>query len=376
MKFLLVNHEYPPVGGGAATATQAIAHKLTEFGHEVKVLTSRYRDLPGSGFEDHVAICRVRCFRRRRDQSNLFEMLTFTVSSLWRLPLLLKRDKPDAVIAFFSLPSGLTGLIAKLLSGAPYIISLRGGDVPGLVPELDSIHKIISPLRRLVLKYARAVVANSEGLRALSEASDSFPVSVIPNGVDTELFQPRAASSISSQPGESLHVLFVGRFHEQKNLEFLFRQIARLGADSFELHLVGDGPEEKRLRSLAGQLGIEKSIVWHGWVARTALPGTYQSSDCLVNPSLYEGMPNVVLEAMACGLPVLASNIKGHDEIVVNNETGLLFDLGEPDALISAFKRMLDVDLRRRMGVSGRARAVTVFSWRTTAEKYLQLFSR
>ena len=87
-------------------------------------------------------------------------------------------------------------------------------------------------------------------------------------------------------------------------------------------------------------------------------------------------MPNVVLEAMACGLPVLASNIKGHDEIVVNNETGLLFDLGEPDALISAFKRMLDVDLRRRMGVSGRARAVTVFSWRTTAEKYLQLFSR
>jgi glycosyltransferase involved in cell wall biosynthesis len=173
-----------------------------------------------------------------------------------------------------------------------------------------------------------------------------------------------------------LRILFVGRFHEQKNLNFLLRQFARLPAKSFELHLVGDGPQEKLLRNLANQLGIAESIVWHGWLPRAALPGIYRSSDCLVNPSLYEGMPNVVLEAMACGLPVLASNIKGHDEIVVNNETGLLFDLGEPDALISAFKRMLDVDLRRRMGVSGRARAVTVFSWRTTAEKYLQLFSR
>lgn len=375
MKFLLVNYEYPPIGGGAATASRAIARNLVALGHGVTVLTSRFRGSSAHETEDGVAIRRVRCLRANPDRSNLFEMLTFVIAALFRLPFVLIKHRPDAVIIFFSLPCGPLGLVAKLFYHLPYVVSLRGGDVPGLVTKLNATHKVLSPLRRLVLKNARAVVANSEGLRELSEAADPYPVRVIPNGVDPVMFQPGPARSTSSRPGQPLRILFVGRFQKQKNLEFLLRQIARIGRRDFALDMVGDGPEKESLRKLADQLGIAESIRWHGWLSRAALPGVYQSVDCLVNPSSYEGMPNVVLEAMACGLPVIASKVSGHDVLVLSEETGFLFNLRDSDGLALALQRMFDVDLRRRMGARARERVVADFSWRVVTENYLGLFA-
>lgn len=374
MKLLLVNHEYPPIGAGAATASQAIAHNLAALGNEVTVLTSGYGDLPAEGVEGDVAVCRVRCLRKHPDRSSLLEMLTFVALAVCRLPFVVAEHRPDALIVFFSLPCGPLGLLARLFGGTPYVVSLRGGDVPGLVAELSLMHKALAPLRRWVLKHARAVVANSEGLRELSETADPYPVRVIPNGVDTGVFQPGAARSTSSRSNESLCILFVGRFQEQKNLKFLLQQLAHFNGKNFELHLVGDGPQEEILRGLANELGISELVTWHGWLPRSALVGMYQSADCLVNPSWYEGMPNVVLEAMACGLPVIASKIPGNDALVVHGETGLLFDLQERDGLVAALQRMRDVDLRRTLGANGRARVLAEFSWRKAAEAYVGLF--
>ena len=86
-------------------------------------------------------------------------------------------------------------------------------------------------------------------------------------------------------------------------------------------------------RTMQKKLGIEDCLVWHGWVEKGRLREIYRSADCLVNPSLYEGMPNVVLEAMACGLPVIASRVPGNDAVVRHGETGWLFDLDKPECL-------------------------------------------
>lgn len=371
MKFLLVNHEYPPVGGGAATASHEIAHNLVELGNEAAVLTSRFGDLPGFAVEEAVAVHRVTCLRRRIDRSGIFEMLTFMIGALCSLPFILTRRRPDALLVFFSLPSGIVGLAAKVFAHLPYVVSLRGGDVPGLVPGLDRLHKLLAPLRRCVLMRAEAVIANSEGLRTLSERADRLPVQVIPNGVDTDFFRPGP-----EHQSERLRLLFVGRFHEQKNLRFLLEQIVRLPAGAIEVHLVGDGPQREELRALAQQLGFATQIIWHGWLSRTALLAVYQSADFLVNPSFYEGMPNVVLEAMACGLPVVASNLPGNNELVVNGETGFLFELhGNPDEFSAVLNRLRDVDLRRQLGGAARARAINCFSWRNAAAQYAELFA-
>lgn len=376
MRILIVNYEYPPTGGGAATASEAIGKELVKCGHAVFVLTGSCKGRSASYEENGISIHRTPSLRRAMHRSGILEMASFLVAGLMVAPAIIRKHQIEAAIIFFSLPCGPIGLLGQWACGVPYIVLLRGGDVPGTEPSLACLHRFLAPIRKAVFGNSVAVVANSEGLRRMAEASDPFSVCVIPNGVDTELFQPSAARSTSSHSEAPLRILFAGRFQKQKNLTFLLEQVAQLPANTFELHLVGDGPEKRHLQQLAEQLGIAESIRWHGWLPRSELRRAYQSADCLVNPSLYEGMPNVVLEAMASGLPVIASKIPGHDTLVVDGETGFLFDLQGRDGLISALKRMYDVDLRRRMGPRGRARAMAGFSWRKVTEAYLELFSQ
>ena len=373
MRILLVSYEYPPVGAGAATAGGAIAKALIELGHRVVVLTGRFKGLPPHYEDQGIIIHRVPSLRRRMDRSHLLEMASFLAAGLVFVPTIARTHRVEVAIVFFSMPCGPIGLLGRWLCGVPYIISLRGGDVPGAEPALNFLHRLMSPIRRAVLKNSIANVANSEGLRKMAETADPFPVRVISNGVDTEFFIPAHSKPVRDE--SILRILFVGRFREQKNLPFLLRQVAQLPTTTFELHLVGDGPEKQRLKGLARELGVASAITWHGWLPPAELPHVYQSADCLVNSSLYEGMSNVVLEAMACGLPVIASKVPGNEELVLDGDTGFLFDLREPAALVSALTQLRDAGLRRRMGISARNRAANFCSWSNVARQYAELFS-
>lgn len=378
MNILLINYEYPPIGGGAATATAAIAGHLTSLGHAVTVLTSRFRDLKGAIREGDIHIVRCPAIRKCPDRSGILEMLSFLVSAGLMLGSMIRKHRIEAAIIFFSFPCGPLGLWGLKLGNVPYVISLRGGDVPGNEAALDLLHKLLTPLRRLIFRKSVAVVANSPGLKEISERADPFPVQVIPNGVDTDFFYPRETRHEAGH--HPFAFLFVGRFQTQKNLFYLIDHMAslkRAGVGPFVMHIVGDGPQYDELQNHAKNLGIETCLVWHGWLDKDSLREIYRNADCLVNPSLYEGMPNVILEAMACGLPVIASRVAGNDEVVRNGETGLLFDLGEPDAFRMALQEMVeDPGRASEMGKKGRSWVMNDFSWRKVAQAYADLFSR
>jgi glycosyltransferase involved in cell wall biosynthesis len=145
--------------------------------------------------------------------------------------------------------------------------------------------------------------------------------------------------------------------------------------EGFELHLVGDGPLKKDLMAYASSLPVGTRISWHPWCDRATLRNHFRSSHCLLNPSLYEGMPNVVLEGMACGLPVIASRVIGNEEVVRDGVTGFLFSLTDPrglqQALSAALRRR---DLVREMGEAARQWTEEHFSWSQVARQYLELF--
>ena len=378
MRLLLVNYEYPPVGAGAATATQAIAHNLVALGHHVTVLSGSFRGLPRQSHENGVTVLRVRCLRRRTDRCSVFEMLSFTVSALFSLPSVRAAAQPDALIVFFSFPTGPVGALARSWYGLPYLVSLRGGDVPGLTPEVNWIHRLLAPIRRHILKHATAVVANSQGLKDLSEAADPIPVQVIPNGVDTDFFRPSPESWVSAR--ERFRLLFVGRFQAQKNLAVLLEQLAALREQrpgKFEIHLVGDGPLRTELKKQADDLRLADDIVWHGWLQREELSKICRSCHCFVNPSLYEGMPNAVLEAMACAKPIVASRVRGNDAVVQHGKTGFLFPLEDPASLRESLQVLIDDPARaEEMGRLGREWVTRDFSWEKVAAAYIELFER
>jgi glycosyltransferase involved in cell wall biosynthesis len=221
-----------------------------------------------------------------------------------------------------------------------------------------------------------AIVANDAGLARQSSLADPFAVQVIPNGVDCGMFVPGAASG---NPGGRTTVLFVGRFHQQKNLPFLLEQMARLhkaAPNSWRLVLVGDGEERDSVEIIIRSLNLGSITTLHGWQNdKAALVVLYQQADVVVNPSVYEGMPNVVLEAMACGLPVVASRVPGNDSLVIPRETGLLFTLGDGNAFCAALQELRDnPSLARALGEAGRRRAEAGFSWDQVARAYALFF--
>ncbi len=370
---LLLNYEYPPIGGGAGNATANMARELAGLGHRVRVVTAAFGGLPRRQVVDGYELVRLPVVRRHADHCSPLEMLTFLVSAGVALPLLQRDFQANACIAFFGIPCGPAAWFLKQLCGVPYIVSLRGGDVPGFLPyNLAGYHKVTGPLIRFLWRGAAHVVANSQGLAALArQSAGQMPIRMIPNGVDTARFTPAE----HREHRGPVQLVFVGRVVHQKGLDVLLSALSRLPAEAdYELTIVGDGPLRDALTKQAASLGVLARLRFAGWAGREEMPDLLRRADLFVFPSRDEGMPNAVLEAMAAGLPVVATRISGNEEVVADGETGLLVPPDDPDALAGALAGFLaDAALRRRMGAAGRERVCREYSWRSVAERYAAL---
>jgi glycosyltransferase involved in cell wall biosynthesis len=372
-RILLLNYEYPPLGGGAGNATAHLARELADLGQDVRVVTAAFADLPRKTSVDGYALRRIPSLRRQADHCSPLEMLAFMASASLALPAMARTWRPDACIAFFGIPCGPPAWLLRILRGVPYIVSLRGGDVPGFQPyDLAGYHRLTAPLIRFLWRGASHVVANSTGLAELARRSaGTTPIRVIPNGVDTECFAPAAAPTGS----DAVRLCFVGRLVRQKGLDVLLAALATLPRHSpWRLTLVGDGPARPELAAQAARLGLGQRIHFAGWTSRETLPGLLADHDLFVFPSRDEGMPNAVLEAMATGLPVVATAIAGNEELVIPDQTGLLVPPDDASALARALERLLAAPgLRREFGAAGRERAMRDYAWQRVAEAYLRL---
>jgi glycosyltransferase involved in cell wall biosynthesis len=169
-------------------------------------------------------------------------------------------------------------------------------------------------------------------------------------------------------------LLFVGRLSTQKGVSVLLDALALVPA-RWHLRIVGDGPERASLTAQAARLGIAERVTFHGWAQREELPALYRAADVFVFPSLDEGMPNVVLEALASGLPIVATRIAGNDQLVLPGENGTLVPPSDPHAFAAALAPLLtDPAARQRMAARSRALATERYSWASSAGKYDALF--
>lgn len=373
MHILLVNSEYPPIGGGAGNASAHLARELVKLGQQVTVLTARFAGLPNEEINEGVRVLRLPGLRSKRDRSNTIEQITFLLSAaLLGLPLVL-RLRPQVVLAFFGAPSGVAVWFWSWFISLPYIVSLRGGDVPGFRPyDFARQHRLLAPLLRRVWRRARAVVANSQGLRQLGLAFESrVPIAVIPNGVDLDAFK---ASERSWQPAR---LLFVGRVVYQKGLDLLLSALASLKNLPWSLEIVGDGPRTADLQAQAAEAGLAERITFSGWKSGVELAERYANANLFAYPSRHEGMPNALLEAMASGLPAVATRIAGNEEIQVDGETGRLVPAEDVGALRHALEELIaDPAARQDLGAAARKHVEGRYSWRSVANAYLELLQQ
>jgi glycosyltransferase involved in cell wall biosynthesis len=192
--------------------------------------------------------------------------------------------RPDATLAFFGLPSGAVAWFLKRIFGIPYVVSLRGGDVPGFRPyDFWLYHRIAVPFLRLIWHGAEAVIANSRGLRDLARSFDpSVEIPIIPNGVDIELF------TAEGRDWSATSVLSVGRVVHQKGLDLALAALADLKDLAWEWRIVGDGPQVSSLREDLERAGLGARVEFLGWAGAAELAAEYRRASLFVFPSRHE----------------------------------------------------------------------------------------
>lgn len=384
---MLLNYEYPPLGGGAAVATAALAHGLVDRGVTVDVVTaevvasgerrSASRTLvPGT--DGGVTLYRVRSRRKGVHQAGMRDAASYLVAALPLIRQLLRLHEYSAVHFFFSLPTG--ALLPFLhLRGIPVVVSLRGSDVPGYDPHNSRVqlaHRVLAPFTRWIWRRADRVVAVCESLGRLAlETWPDLRCSVITNGVDLKLFHP-AEPKPSEPQGGPVRCLAVARLVERKGLGDLVRAFALQERGRFQLDVVGGGPDEKSLRDLVGRLGLQDSIRFLGVLDRQAVAERYRQADIFTLPSSAEAFGNVFAEALASGLPIVGSNVGGIPELVEHGVNGLLVPAGDVPALAGAIQYLGgDKALRYDMARRNRAKAEATLDWSHVTARYLSIYT-
>ncbi|MBA3318924.1 MAG: glycosyltransferase [Gemmatimonadales bacterium] len=385
MRVLILNYEYPPLGGGAGVATQALARGLASRGVRVEVITAGEREECRSEvlWDGHAAeeglltVYRVRSRRAGIHEAGLSGAFSYLRAALPLARARMRAEHYDIVHLFFSLPTG--ALLPFLrLGDTPVIVSLRGSDVPGYDPcqrTLRRAHRLFRPLTRWIWRRATRVVAVCESLGRLALRTDpALRYSVIPNGVDLSRFHPSVRAR--SRHPHKVRCIAVARLVERKGLGDLIQAIALLERGRYELEIVGSGPDERRLIDLAELLGVGREVIFAGSVGRAAIAGRYRNADIFTLASWEEAFGNVFAEALASGLPIVGSTSGGIPELVEHGKNGFLVPPREPRALAAAI-RMLgdDAELRATIGRWNRAQAEANLSWARVTTRYLSLYS-
>jgi glycosyltransferase involved in cell wall biosynthesis len=227
------------------------------------------------------------------------------------------------------------------------------------------------------IRQADALVADGWAARHLP-GTLGRPVHAVPKGVDTELFRPSGANLRDSLGlGGKRTLLCVARFVPIKNVALLIDAMARVAAADPLAHLilVGEGPDERNLKTQAARLALNHRITFAGHARHHELAPFYRSADLFVLPSDFDNSPNVVLEAMSCGLAVVATDVGGVPEYVAHGKGGALTPARDADALGRTIVEWLDAAARRReAGAFNRQRAVQQFSWRASAKRLLGVY--
>lgn len=377
MKLLVISHEYPPIGGGGANACYWLTKELATRGHAVDVVTAQYAGMPRLDVNGNVRIVRVKCKRKQRDKSSLYEMWTFLVSA-WKKSVeevkdSITKEKPyDKCLVFFGIPSGPIALYLKKMYGLPYVVRLGGGDIPGAQKRFGMAYRFLAPFIRSIWKDADSLVANSEGLKNRALAfEDRFPITIVENGVDVN-FYDSYVGTMDAEASEEIRIIFVSRLIEGKGLQFVIphmKEINSVSSKKVILTIVGDGPYRDELERMVVANEVREFVRFTGRLEKEDIRELNSKSDIFILPSMSEGMPNVVLEAMACGLPVVMTPCEGSKELIDGN--GIIASIDNfTEAIVELCN---DCDKRQKMGVESIERVRRLFTWQIAADKYEEL---
>jgi len=368
----MLNYEFPPIGGGAGGAHLSLLRQYAD-NSDLKIDVLASAPTPGfftESFSKNITIYKVGLHKKELQFWRRAEVIEWLIKAGPHYRKLLRKNIYDLAHAFFAFPTGW--LCYRSRGKLPYIISLRGSDVPGEHARLKLDYKILGSLVfKPIWKNAAGLIACSQGLknRAL-KFLPSAAIDVIPNGIDLDRFY----SDKSAKKPDTLRLLTVGRLSVTKRVEMLIDAVEIVHKESCKVHLsiVGGGALEQQIRRSVSERDLTGVIEITGRVEPEEMPQIYRRSDIFISASMQEGMSNAMLEAMASELPIITTRCEGVDELIADN--GIIVENPVPEDIAASIKQLIrDQHTCNSMSAASRKQA-SLFSWSSVASRYLQCY--
>lgn len=299
--------------------------------------------------------------------------IPYILSGFWRCLRLAWKERPDLIHAHWPFPHGLIALGACKLLGIPLVLNFHGAEL-----LLVRKHPWVRPVLHFIIGQAALVLANSSFTASRIQAIRACSVELSPYG--TTLSQ--AVTRSPRDPALPFRALFVGRHIERKGIDVLLRAASLLPSTNFQFRIVGHGDQTVVLKALAESLSLT-NVVFTGKCSSQELEKEYALADAFVLPAIVdakgdtEGLGVVLIEAAEYGLPLLASNVGGIPDVVVDGNSGLLVPPKDPQALADALGRLSkEPGLSERLVAGARERIAQQFSWDGIIERQLAAYRR
>jgi L-malate glycosyltransferase len=372
MRILILNHEYPPVGGGGGQAAQDIARELTRRGHEITIITAHLKGLPRDELVENIHLIRLPSLRKRSYQAGFLAMGAYVLVAIGAGFRVIRRWHPDVIHVHFAVPAGAAARILSRLTGTPYVLTAHLGDIPGGVPEkTGGWFRWVFPFTIPIWRKAASIVTVSEYTRSLIQQTYNINPVVIPNGIRMENENP-AGLQVHDPPV----IIFAGRFMPQKNLVELVETLALVKDIPWKCIMVGDGPLLEDIKRTIATHDLQKRFSLPGWLTTQQVLAYLAQSDLLFMPSLSEGLPVVGLQALSMGLAIVASRVGGNIDLVEPGSNGFLADPNDRDAFSSALRRLLS-DQKALQNARQASRILAGrFDIKTVVDRYETIFKK
>ncbi len=364
MNILVVNWQdiRNPLGGGAEVHFHEIFKRIVRKGYSVTLLCSRFKDAPCDEFIDDVRIVR----RGTRNTFNFHVPYWY-----WKLS---RQNRFDVVvddinkIPFYTplfVKEPLVGIIHHLFGRSIY----RETNFPSAL----YVNVAENLALRIYRKIRIAVVSPSTQSELIEHGFDKKNLPIVPNCVDHSIYFKR-----ENQEYEYAHIGYLGRIKKYKSIDHLLHAFKIILGEipNAKLSILGDGDEKEKLQSLADELGISERVEFHGFVNEVEKVELLNRMHVVANPSVKEGWGLTVIETNACGVPVVASDVPGLRDSVIDEKTGLLFEYGNVEQLSQKLLLVIrDSHLRERLAERACEWAKS-FDWNVSAEKMLDVLKK
>lgn len=383
MKVLIVNALFHPYAGGVEKHAVALAAELARQGVDVHVLTGRIAGTKAEEEYRGISIHRIACTELRVPGYYPPPLIVAPKFNA-ELAALDKRFKFDAIhLQDRWFPDFNSAVLYAQQAGKPAIVTLHNARPVGIAPHYTVIGGLYDALvgKRVLQKADRIISVSRWSAVDIQEYGiPAGKIAVIHNGIDTKEFRPRKGRTFRNSHGiRGPMLLFVGRVIRQKGLDFMLSAMPAVlkRHPGTKLVVIGRGNRLAHIKRMTALMGLKNQVVFPGFVGEGELKSALAECDVFVLPSLWEVLPVSILEAMACGRPVVCTDAGGNSELVETNYNGIVVPKRRPAALASAINHLLDnPKMAGAMGASGRHKAIAEFSWKTIAAKTIELYKQ